>query len=76
MVEEGWKLLKPEEVVINLDNESDFKPYLYKLPLELGTFTNCSNCWELRTLFQQNNMLKFCVEFIEFQKASSLTQMK
>ncbi|XP_017552321.1 sacsin isoform X1 [Pygocentrus nattereri] len=38
MVEEGWKLLKPEEVVINLDNESDFKPYLYKLPLELGTF--------------------------------------
>lgn len=38
MAEEGWKLLKPEEVVINLDNESDFKPYLYKLPLELGTF--------------------------------------
>ncbi|CAG6005850.1 unnamed protein product [Menidia menidia] len=38
MVEDGWKLLKPEEVVINLDNESDFKPYLYKLPLELGTF--------------------------------------
>ncbi|XP_029922629.1 sacsin [Myripristis murdjan] len=38
MVEEGWKLLKPEEVVINLDHESDFKPYLYKLPLELGTF--------------------------------------
>ncbi|XP_056114734.1 sacsin isoform X1 [Rhinichthys klamathensis goyatoka] len=38
MVEEGWKLLKPEEVVINLDSESDFKPYLYKLPLELGTF--------------------------------------
>ncbi|XP_026867820.2 sacsin isoform X1 [Electrophorus electricus] len=38
MVEEGWKLLKPEEVVINLDNEADFKPYLYKLPLELGTF--------------------------------------
>ncbi|KAJ7995472.1 hypothetical protein DPEC_G00244910 [Dallia pectoralis] len=38
MVEEGWKLLKPEEVVINLDNESDFKPYLYKLPLPLGTF--------------------------------------
>ncbi|XP_055751443.1 sacsin-like isoform X1 [Salvelinus fontinalis] len=38
MVEEGWKLLKPEEVVINLDNESDFKPYLYKLPLELGIF--------------------------------------
>ncbi|KAJ8400343.1 hypothetical protein AAFF_G00397260 [Aldrovandia affinis] len=38
MVEEGWKLLKPEEVVINLDNESDFKPYLYKLPLELGMF--------------------------------------
>ncbi|KAM6946232.1 sacsin [Aplochiton taeniatus] len=36
--EEGWKLLKPEEVVINLDNEADFKPYLYKLPLELGTF--------------------------------------
>ncbi|XP_035477581.1 sacsin isoform X2 [Scophthalmus maximus] len=38
MVEDGWKLLKPEEVVINLDNESDFKPYLYKLPLELGTY--------------------------------------
>lgn len=38
MVEDGWKLLKPEEVVINLENESDFKPYLYKLPLELGTF--------------------------------------
>ncbi|XP_056139993.1 sacsin [Lampris incognitus] len=38
LVEDGWKLLKPEEVVINLDNESDFKPYLYKLPLELGTF--------------------------------------
>ncbi|KAM9321383.1 sacsin isoform 3-T3 [Gastrophryne carolinensis] len=38
MVEEGWKLLKPEEVVINLEYESDFKPYLYKLPLELGTF--------------------------------------
>ncbi|KAL2096565.1 hypothetical protein ACEWY4_008713 [Coilia grayii] len=38
MVEDGWKLLKPEEVVINLDHESDFKPYLYKLPLELGTF--------------------------------------
>ncbi|TRY93650.1 hypothetical protein DNTS_021149 [Danionella cerebrum] len=38
MVEDGWKLLRPEEVVINLDNESDFKPYLYKLPLELGTF--------------------------------------
>ncbi|XP_020793364.2 LOW QUALITY PROTEIN: sacsin [Boleophthalmus pectinirostris] len=38
IVEDGWKLLKPEEVVINLDNESDFKPYLYKLPLELGTF--------------------------------------
>lgn len=38
MVEEGWKLLKPEEVVINLEFESDFKPYLYKLPLELGTF--------------------------------------
>ncbi|XP_034023953.1 sacsin [Thalassophryne amazonica] len=38
MVEDGWKLLKPEEVVINLDNESDFKPFLYKLPLELGTF--------------------------------------
>ncbi|XP_068174425.1 sacsin [Antennarius striatus] len=38
MVDDGWKLLKPEEVVINLDNESDFKPYLYKLPLELGTF--------------------------------------
>ncbi|XP_028817389.1 sacsin isoform X2 [Denticeps clupeoides] len=38
MVEDGWKLLKPEEVVINLDNEADFKPYLYKLPLELGTF--------------------------------------
>ncbi|XP_036005447.1 sacsin [Fundulus heteroclitus] len=38
MVEDGWKLLKPEEVVINLDNESDFKPYLFKLPLELGTF--------------------------------------
>ncbi|XP_054650428.1 sacsin isoform X2 [Dunckerocampus dactyliophorus] len=38
MVEDGWKLLKPEEVVINLDNESDFKPYLYKLPLDLGTF--------------------------------------
>ncbi|KAM4628232.1 sacsin isoform 2-T2 [Polymixia lowei] len=38
MVEDGWKLLKPEEVVINLDNESDLKPYLYKLPLELGTF--------------------------------------
>ena len=38
MVEDGWKLLKPEEVVINLEYESDFKPYLYKLPLELGTF--------------------------------------
>ncbi|XP_061916453.1 sacsin isoform X1 [Entelurus aequoreus] len=38
MVEDGWKLLKPEEVVINLDNESDFKPYLYKLPLDLGIF--------------------------------------
>ncbi|XP_028319754.1 sacsin isoform X2 [Gouania willdenowi] len=38
MVEDGWKLLKPEDVVINMDNESDFKPYLYKLPLELGTF--------------------------------------
>lgn len=38
IVEDGWKLLKSEEVVINLDNESDFKPYLYKLPLELGTF--------------------------------------
>ncbi|KAG9491985.1 hypothetical protein GDO78_000478 [Eleutherodactylus coqui] len=38
MVEDGWKLLKPEEVVINLEFESDFKPYLYKLPLELGTF--------------------------------------
>ncbi|XP_007898845.2 sacsin [Callorhinchus milii] len=38
MVEDGWKLLKPEEVVINLENESDFKPYLYKLPLDLGTF--------------------------------------
>ncbi|XP_063763449.1 LOW QUALITY PROTEIN: sacsin [Eleginops maclovinus] len=38
MVEDGWKLLKPEEVVINLDNESDYKPYLYKLPLELGNF--------------------------------------
>ncbi|KAM3874971.1 sacsin [Diretmus argenteus] len=38
MVEDGWKLLKPEEVVINLDSESDYKPYLYKLPLELGTF--------------------------------------
>uniref|UniRef100_A0A8D0LBK9 Sacsin n=1 Tax=Sphenodon punctatus TaxID=8508 RepID=A0A8D0LBK9_SPHPU len=38
MVEEGRKLLKPEEVVINLEYESDFKPYLYKLPLELGTF--------------------------------------
>lgn len=38
MVEDGWKLLKPEEVVINLENESDFKPYLYKLPLELGIF--------------------------------------
>uniref|UniRef100_A0ACB8FGQ0 Uncharacterized protein n=1 Tax=Sphaerodactylus townsendi TaxID=933632 RepID=A0ACB8FGQ0_9SAUR len=38
MVEEGWKLLKPEEVVINLEYESDFKPYLYKLPLELGSF--------------------------------------
>ncbi|XP_077468209.1 sacsin isoform X1 [Stigmatopora argus] len=38
MVEDGLKLLKPEEVVINLDNESDFKPYLYKLPLDLGTF--------------------------------------
>eukprot|EP00061_Rhincodon_typus_P018940 g48334.t1 len=38
MVEDGWKLLKPEEVVINLEHESDFKPYLYKLPLELGTF--------------------------------------
>ncbi|XP_077422568.1 sacsin [Vanacampus margaritifer] len=38
MVEDGFKLLKPEEVVINLDNESDFKPYLYKLPLDLGTF--------------------------------------
>ncbi|XP_063807744.1 sacsin isoform X3 [Pseudophryne corroboree] len=38
MVEDGWKLLKPEEVVINLECESDFKPYLYKLPLELGTF--------------------------------------
>ncbi|KAK1169336.1 hypothetical protein AOXY_G8102 [Acipenser oxyrinchus oxyrinchus] len=38
MVEEGWKLLKPEEVVINLDSEADFKPYLFKLPLELGTF--------------------------------------
>uniref|UniRef100_H3A3T5 Sacsin molecular chaperone n=1 Tax=Latimeria chalumnae TaxID=7897 RepID=H3A3T5_LATCH len=38
MVEDGWKLLKPEETVINLENESDFRPYLYKLPLELGTF--------------------------------------
>ncbi|XP_028903954.1 sacsin isoform X2 [Ornithorhynchus anatinus] len=38
MVEDGWKLLKPEEVVINLEYEADFKPYLYKLPLELGTF--------------------------------------
>lgn len=38
MVEDGWKLLKPEEVVINLEFESDFKPYLYKLPLELGTY--------------------------------------
>ncbi|KAM4702085.1 LOW QUALITY PROTEIN: sacsin [Discoglossus pictus] len=38
MVEDGWKLLKPEEVVINLEYEGDFKPYLYKLPLELGTF--------------------------------------
>uniref|UniRef100_A0A8C5P842 Sacsin molecular chaperone n=1 Tax=Leptobrachium leishanense TaxID=445787 RepID=A0A8C5P842_9ANUR len=38
MVEDGWKLLKPEEVVINLEFEADFKPYLYKLPLELGTF--------------------------------------
>ncbi|XP_068123047.1 sacsin [Hyperolius riggenbachi] len=38
MVEDGWKLLKPDEVVINLENEADFKPYLYKLPLELGTF--------------------------------------
>uniref|UniRef100_A0A3Q3VU54 Uncharacterized protein n=1 Tax=Mola mola TaxID=94237 RepID=A0A3Q3VU54_MOLML len=38
MAEDGWKLLKPEEVVINLDHESDFKPYLYKLPLDLGTF--------------------------------------
>lgn len=24
--------------MINLEYESDFKPYLYKLPLELGTF--------------------------------------
>ncbi|KAK5904417.1 hypothetical protein CesoFtcFv8_005985 [Champsocephalus esox] len=38
MMEDGWKLLKPEEVVINLDHESDYKPYLYKLPLELGNF--------------------------------------
>ncbi|XP_078258551.1 sacsin isoform X1 [Rhinoraja longicauda] len=38
MVEDGWKLLKPEEVVINLEHESDYKPYLYKLPLELGSF--------------------------------------
>ncbi|KAG8429616.1 hypothetical protein GDO86_019688 [Hymenochirus boettgeri] len=38
MVEDGWKLLKPEEVVINLEYEADFKPYLYKLPLELGTY--------------------------------------
>eukprot|EP00079_Xenopus_tropicalis_P015003 XP_004912121.1 PREDICTED: sacsin isoform X1 [Xenopus tropicalis] len=38
MVEDGWKLLKPEEVVINLEYEGDFKPYLYKLPLELGTY--------------------------------------
>ncbi|XP_043926906.1 sacsin [Protopterus annectens] len=38
MVEDGWKLLKPDEVVINLENEFDFKPYLYKLPMELGSF--------------------------------------
>lgn len=38
MVEDGWKFLKFEEVVINLEYEVDFKFYLYKLFLEFGIF--------------------------------------
>lgn len=38
MVEDGWKFLKFEEVVINLEYEFDFKFYLYKLFLEFGIF--------------------------------------
>ncbi|XP_078720978.1 sacsin isoform X2 [Lampetra fluviatilis] len=44
LVDEGRKLVKPDEVVINLENEADFKPYLHKLPLELGAFHHHFKC--------------------------------
>ncbi|XP_019622025.1 PREDICTED: sacsin-like [Branchiostoma belcheri] len=37
-VEEGRRLVRPEQVAINLDQEHEIRPYLYGMPIELGQY--------------------------------------
>ncbi|XP_019617871.1 PREDICTED: sacsin-like [Branchiostoma belcheri] len=38
VVEEGRRLVQPEQVAINLDQGDEIRPYLYGMPIELGRY--------------------------------------